>query len=282
MHERIRPLRTVRLPLIVVALLFVLVPHAHAQQDLASAEVRHVCALQMEQSGTEGILRIAVLGDSIAQGWGTSQPGVCSFPQQIVALAPPRVTEAVSVQMSVIAQGGKRADEMQPYASDLAQQDPDIVIVELGTNDERESWPIDQTSAALTQIMSTLVSASSPRFGHPYLLCLNVWPSPAFDTPAQLTPYDAAIQATCSAAGGTVIDLTPLAAISGATTIDIDGNWHPDDYGAQLIGSRIIQAMTSLGVFNQWCATPQACLPLPVIAPLPFIVQPARQPIRQG
>ncbi len=199
------------------------------------------CPAGTGDNGGDG-LRIAVIGDSLAQGYGTSDPAQCSFAEQLQVM---RIGGGQPIRLLVQGMGGYRVDQMLTTLPAIVAFAPDVAIIELGTNDVREHWPPDQTQAAYDTIVTALRDAAGTHSAHPAILCMEPWPSPGYDTPAQLAPYDAIITQECaqaagsriarsqSGAGGTAIDIAPLMTAGMMNnTLAPDFNWHPNDRGA--------------------------------------------------
>lgn len=186
-------------------------------------------------------LRIAVIGDSLAQGWGTSNPGQCSFAAQLATTVPPLTPAGPPALVQIAGMGGYRIDQMAPAVPNIVGFAPDVAVIELGTNDERESWPLQGTQANLAAMLATLRQAHATHLDHPLIVCLGVWPSPDFDNPAQISPYDALIAQECDRAGGVFLDIGPLAALGEMGLPAMPDNWHPNDRGALNI-ARLISA----------------------------------------
>ena len=184
---------------------------------------------------------IAVIGDSLTQGYGTTNPAQCNFGMQLGAMPLPL---AGPPQLLVQGMGGYRADQMLTSVPAFAAFAPDMVVIELGTNDERERWPLDQTLTALTTIATVLQQAAGTHTTHPTVVCLSAWPSPDFDTPAQLAPYNAVIAQVCAQVGGTYVDIATLA-VTGMmdNTIAPDFNWHPNNRGALNLARLIMSTL---------------------------------------
>ena len=187
---------------------------------------------------------IAILGDSIAQGWGTSIPSQCSFGAQLATMSAALGDGAAPVQILTRATGGYRTDQMLSAVPDLVAFAPDLEIIELGTNDEREGWPLDKTGIAYATVLAQLRAATGTHVAHPLLICLSIWPSPGFDRPEVIAPYNALIAQACTDAGGTTIDITSDAIASMSDgAIAPNFNWHPNDRGALTIDQFIISAL---------------------------------------
>ncbi len=272
-----------KLPVAVVATVAVSLLVSGAPAAGAAVNMR-ACNTYVPPANAMTTLRVAVLGDSISVGWGTSQFIPCAYVYQLAPLLPTPVASSTSVALSVQAVGGMRADQMASYATNLATMNPDIVVVELGTNDERESWPLAATQAAYSQILGAFAAAHATTLSRMHLVCLSVWPSPQFDASSQLAPYDAIIAATCALYNGVYVDLTPLYNWTQSTDFLVSGSWHPNDVGAEEIARLIVQALIDDHTFDPWCGTPQAC-PMPLTATqsaLPSYVAPLRQPAAGG
>lgn len=200
-------------------------------------------------------LRVAVIGDSLAQGWGTSNPGQCSFGAQLATTLPPLSTGGPPAIMQIAGMGGYRIDQMAPAVPNTVAFAPDVAVVELGTNDERESWPLQGTQANLAGILATLRQAHATHLDHPIIVCLGVWPSPDFDNPAQISPYDALISQECDRAGGIFLDIGQLSALGEMGLSTMPDNWHPNDRGAlniaRLISGAIVGSLPIVGENSQ-------------------------------
>lgn len=200
-------------------------------------------------------LHLAILGDSLAQGYGTSTPLRCGFAFQLPMQLPTSLQIAYQTLLTVNAGGGLRVDQMAAAASVVALQHPDLAVIELGTNDERENTDIAVTQSNYDAILQTISAASGTALTHPIVACLSVWPSPGFDEPGLLNTYDAVIQAECQKFNGVYVDITGIYAEKNVTNAAMPTqNWHPNDYGALLIARQIVAALTAqqrLGVISQ-------------------------------
>ena len=184
--------------------------------------------------------QIAVIGDSLAQGYGTSIPTQCGFAFQLPMQLPFALQFSRHLALTVSALGGQRVDQMAPYAPTIAASHPDLAVVELGTNDERESTALATTQSSYDLILQTISHATGTALAHPIIACLSIWPTPGYDNAAQLAPYNTIIQAECAKYNGVYVDITTIAQIKNATSLTkFTQNWHPNDYGAVLIAHQI-------------------------------------------
>ena len=156
---------------------------------------------------------IIVFGDSIAAGFGTSDPANLSFPMQLQNL--------IGSPILNIAHSGYRTDMMEPFLSDVHQANPHTLILELGTNDYRYSVPMQRFKYWYQSLTITFTPI-------PRLICLYVWPSPGYDNPHMMQAYNSVIK---SFSRGRVVDMTRLAVGMNINAF----NWHPSDIGAQAI-----------------------------------------------
>jgi lysophospholipase L1-like esterase len=202
------------------------------------------CARDADPVGGDG-LHVAVIGDSLAQGFGTSDPAQCSFAEQLQDM---RMGNGHAIRLMAQGMGGYRVDQMLTTLPALVAFAPDVVVIELGTNDAREHWPPAQTRAAYDTIVTTLHGVAGIHFTHPTILCLETWPSPGFDTSAQLAPYDAIIAQVCAQSGSSAVDIAPLM-VAGMTnsTLAPDFNWHPNDRGALNLARLIASVFAAAG-----------------------------------
>lgn len=160
---------------------------------------------------------VVAFGDSITEGYGTTDDS-CSFALDLQDVLHQHVTE--------VARGGYRTDQMLPQLPAVLALHPDIVVVELGTNDVRFDVALDVFRAHYAAIMQALVSV-------PTIYCLSVWPSPGFTDPALLASYNLVIRQTCA---GFFLDITSLA----LPELTNPTNWHPNNLGAYLIAAHIM------------------------------------------
>ena len=161
-------------------------------------------------------IRIGVIGDSLAQGWGTDNPPHDKFPMQITI-------PHHRIVLRDDATGGATVTDMLPYVADLFAFHPDVLVIELGTNDQRKGH-------SLTQFQSDYIGIYRAFRGIPYILCLSLWPSPGY---AATAPYNAIIHSIC---GSGYIDITSIAIPANET---LPENWHPNTHGAALIAGVI-------------------------------------------
>jgi lysophospholipase L1-like esterase len=190
-------------------------------------------------------LHVAILGDSLAQGYGTSTPLRCGFAFQLPMQLPIAIQGGYQTALTVSAGGGQRVDQMATFAAVVALQHPDLAVVELGTNDAREHTDIAVTQSNYDAILQTISAASGTALTHPIVACLSIWPSPGFADPGLLNMYDAAIQAECQKFNGVYVDITSIYADKNATNVATSSqNWHPNDYGALLIAHQIVATLT--------------------------------------
>ena len=161
---------------------------------------------------------IVAYGDSLTEGY--SAHAGCGY-----ALV---LQDMVHRTVLQVAQGGYRVDQMLPRLPEVVADHPALVIVELGTNDER--W--DDDTAAYQRNLLTIFAALR---GTP-VVCLTIWPSPGHDSPAELFRYNEPIYANCP---GPVVDITSL-----AYGIYVDGaTWHPTDAGHWAIAQSVARAI---------------------------------------
>lgn len=191
-------------------------------------------------------LHVAIMGDSLAQGYGTSTPLRCGFAFQLPMQFPIALQSAYQTALTVTANGGQRVDQMAQYASVVALQHPDIAVIELGTNDERENTSISVTQSNYDAILQMVSAAAGTALVHPIVACLSVWPSPGFDDPNLLNSYNSVIQSECQKFNGIYVDITPIYATKNTTNFATSAqNWHPNDLGALLIARQIATTLTT-------------------------------------
>lgn len=157
---------------------------------------------------------IGILGDSLTEGYGTSNPPATSFASDLAQQSGWHVTTQ--------AIGGATTMQVLPQLPLLLRTNPDVVVLEVGTNDVR--WA---TSLSLfhTQYQTLYQQVQGRR-----ILCLSPWPSPGY----HIAPYAQIIQQIC---GDSYLDISDLAVPANETL----PNWHPNDHGAALIAARIMR-----------------------------------------
>src|SRR5207249_3580540 len=91
----------------------------------------------------------------------SSKPKVGIIGDSITQLAAQPLHQALdpSYDVELVGQFGRRADELLPFAAVIAKSKPSQAIINLGTNDATEKWPIDRTRAALDQMVKMLAGA---------------------------------------------------------------------------------------------------------------------------
>ncbi len=208
------------------------------------------------------VLRLAVLGDSLAEGYGTSDPVICNFGYQIQTHVPAQVQDHVALSYTTFAMGGARSADLLAGANGLAAGRPDLLVIEAGTNDVRWSTPLSDFQRDYSGLIDAFAGFPAVDLVQRQIVCVSVWPSPGFDDPTVIANYDAIIQSVCQSVGGHYVDITPLyQQMDHITSFASDGNWHPNDAGAQMIATAIDQALITAQIFDVWCGTPALCMP---------------------
>lgn len=102
---------------------------------------------------------------SITDGQTANGPG----PADDVALVGDSITEQSEAtfhatlepeyHLRVRGRGGYRIEEMEPYAIELATAKPEQVIINLGTNDVLDDWPVDKAVTALNRMIKDFAGA---------------------------------------------------------------------------------------------------------------------------
>jgi lysophospholipase L1-like esterase len=231
------------------------------------------CQTYLPWASPDISLHIAILGDSLSQGWGTTDPYSCGYVNQLPNRMPIAIRSQVSINVATVAQGGQRTDQMAPYALQLLTTHPDISIIELGSNDLRQATPITDFTQYYSQIVQEFLQSRGTLFSSSSLVCLSVWPSPEYDAPAQYAPYNQVISRLCTNVGGFYIDITMLYDLHRTTDFDQSNNWHPNNLGALQIDDTIISTLIGNRVLNAWCPTTASC-PLDSEQPVPLVSPP--------
>ncbi len=162
--------------------------------------------------------QIVAYGDSLTEGYSADVD--CGYALMLQDL--------VHVHVLQIAQGGYRTDQMLPRLPQVLAAHPQLVIVELGTNDERATADTAQYQRNLQTIFAALR-------GIP-VVCLTIWPSPGHDSPGELFRYNEPIYANCP---GPTVDITRLAY---GPNVD-PATWHPNDAGHLAIAQAVAQTI---------------------------------------
>lgn len=244
-------------------------PAAYAQSRNTIA----ACQPYIPWSLSAQVLRVAVLGDSLSQGWGTTDPYSCGYVEQL----PNRLPQAILSQMNISsvkeAQGGQRTDQMAPLVQQLVDTHPDISIIELGSNDVRQTTALSDFNQSYAEITQALQQSRGSLLHTPVIVCLSIWPSPGYDDSAVYAPYNQAIANLCANAGGYYVDISSLYNLHSTTDYDRTGNWHPNNQGAILIDDAIVRALLANHVFDEWCPLATSC-PVNLEQPAPLISSP--------
>jgi Ca2+-binding RTX toxin-like protein len=98
-----------------------------------------------------GTLRLATLGDSLADGNAGQRP--VGFPDQIQAALGGLGLEVVYLDHAV---SGERTDQGLARLGDVIADAPDVVILELGTNDAIQRRPLEEVEVNLRSIIEGL------------------------------------------------------------------------------------------------------------------------------
>ncbi len=258
MHVRIHRLLAIASGLI----LCVLVVTSRAAYAQSIPTVASPCLPYSASPMPSAVLRLAVLGDSIAEGYGTSDPVICNFGYQIQTHVPAQVQDHVALSYTTFAMGGARSADLLAGANGLAAGRPDILVVEAGTNDVRWGTSLSDFQRNYSGLIDAFSGFPAIDLVQRQIVCVSVWPSPGFDDPTVIANYDAIIQSVCQSVGGHYVDITPLyQQIDHITSFASNGNWHPNDAGAQMIATAIDQALITAQVFDAWCGTPTLCMP---------------------
>jgi len=107
----------------------------------ASAAVR----TQRDQSpGPKATDDVAMVGDSITEN----------------SEAALRDAIGKGYKVNLRARGGYRVQEMEPYAIELSTTGPEQVVINLGTNDVLQSWPLDESIATFDRMVKSFSGAT--------------------------------------------------------------------------------------------------------------------------
>lgn len=161
--------------------------------------------LEESSDGSEGPLRLVVIGDSTAVGVGAGSKRK-SYPAILAA----RVGVHRPIELSVLGRPGLRWQHVAALLSDAAAMDNDIVLIGVGGNDAIHLTPLPRLRAAVAAALDELRRARAT-----VLVVLG----PRFDSPAVPRPLRDVVAARCRAVNRAI---TRVASARGINVVDTE------------------------------------------------------------
>ncbi len=202
--------------------------------------------LTPEEENPEGkTLRIACVGDSITAGYKLANPAAESFPARLQELLGEEYTvlNFGNSAKTLLSTGNDPYIKTATYQSSLAS-DPDIVIIELGSNDAKAvNWKDGASKEQFKSDYLALIEAYRNLPTHPEIyICTSPFVRPGASTSIsasvianEIGPLEKEI---AEEAGCEVIDLFACTSKLSAADFDADG-LHPSASGAQKLAQYI-------------------------------------------
>lgn len=162
------------------------------------------------------LVHVSILGDSLSEGYGSQSPSTDAFPHKLAL-------PGYVLDVATFAHGGYTVAQMMPAVPALLATHPAVVVIELGTNDQR--W-----YHSLAQFRSDYAALLAALHHVPHVVCLGIWPSPGH---ADIGDYDAVIYHLCGAAAYVDISRFVTPRYMNAA------NWHPNTAGAAAIAAQV-------------------------------------------
>jgi lysophospholipase L1-like esterase len=134
--------------------------------------IAHLCVMVKLRESTAPPLRVAALVCSLGLLLGSA--GCSAFTDRTLVIIGDSITGltakvvekrfSTSFEVTTNAKWGARVDEQLQAAELLAATEPDVVIINLGSNDALQDWPIEDTRAALLKMLALFKNADCVRF----------------------------------------------------------------------------------------------------------------------
>ena len=192
-------------------------------------------------------LKIACIGDSIAEGSGLSSPTTESYPAKLGRLLGPAYqVQNFGVSGRTLLKKGDFPYWRESAFTNSQKANPDIVIIKLGTNDSKpQNW---RYSTNFVADMEELIASYTNLTSHPrILLCTPcpVYASGAFDIKPGIvrTNIAPAIRDLAARLGHAVLDFQVL--LTG------HAEWFPDTVHPNSRGTTVMAAMARTAVVGE-------------------------------
>lgn len=178
------------------------------------------------RAAVPAVPHLVVYGDSLSAGVNQERPGP-AWPLLVAGALGDGEPRAYAMP-------GFRAGDIDAatQASGVRTGDATVLVIEAGTNDLVMSTPLARFRADYAALVARTLDTA---IGTPRLLCLGVWHRDidANNLGATGGDYDAIIQATCAANGGTYLPLASLYSTPG--DISPRDSFHPSTAGQAAI-----------------------------------------------
>jgi hypothetical protein len=142
-------------------------------------------------------------------------------------------------RLQVRGRGGYRIDQMDGYAIELAETDPEQVVINLGTNDALLKHPLDKSAASLNRLVSRFPRA---RCVHIVTVNESMMSSVVPDLDLRARTLNAEIRSVASAHGFDVIDWSSFVA-ADIKRGSPDGELTSDTIHPNAVGQRKLAKM---------------------------------------
>lgn len=182
---------------------------------------------------TKRSVRILAFGDSLTAGWGVEPPS--SVPACLEASLQKQGIATTFINEGI--PGDTTVGALKRFDAALAC-DPDLVILELGANDNRQAIPLDRTRANLNSMLQTLCNRQIPTLFAGICLLRDLGPE-----------YNAGFQALfAELATHHKVVFYPdyLEGVAGHPALLQKDQLHPNLAGTQEIAHRLLPLVTDM------------------------------------
>lgn len=215
-------------------------------QRLRRTAAEHAHDLERTATVGEGPgepVRVLVLGDSAARGYGLADAG-SAFPQQVARGVARTTRRRVSVT-SLATDGHRTADVLAEQAPRVRAERPDVVVVSVGVNDAIRRTPPDELAAATDRLLVEVLAAGEGAVVA-FVPCPDLGAAPGFGWPlARVVGWSCRRVARVQrrVAAGHDVAVLPLPR-PDATMFGADG-FHPGVAGHAAMAREVVRGLSA-------------------------------------
>lgn len=189
--------------------------------------------------------KVACIGDSITEGAGTSNPATQAYPAQLGGVLGSGFTVSnFGVSGTTMLKAGDNPYWNQTAFTNAKTSNPDIVVIQLGTNDSKP-WNWDNNKSSYISDYKAMIDVFQALESKPEIyVCL---PAKAFSSAYEISEDNLANEirpAIIQMAKEKKVSLIDLYDATKNASADIPDGVHPNDAGAALLATKVKDILT--------------------------------------